>query len=76
MRPVFDDAGESIKQTIVTHTILIDYSDGGDNRQLQVAMDASDIAELRRLCERAEVKAASLRSVLKDMPWPVSIPPN
>jgi hypothetical protein len=72
-RPVFDESGDKILQTVVSHVLSLDYHKGDSHRAVQFALDAQDIVELRRLCERAERKAAALKRDLKGAPWPVSV---
>jgi hypothetical protein len=72
-RPVFNAAGDEIRQTIITHVLSLVYHNGHDHRIIQFTLDATDVVDLRQMCERAERKAAVLKRDLKGMPWPTSI---
>jgi hypothetical protein len=74
IRPVFSPDGESVTRAVIIHTLLIEYSDGPDRRKMEFALDAADVAELLKACERAEFKATALKAALKPMPWQVIIP--
>jgi hypothetical protein len=57
VRPVFNADGTKVEQVIVTSNLHLEYAAGnGMQEKLVLAMDALDVAELRRVCERAEVK--------------------
>jgi len=58
IRPVFDTMGQKIKETLILHTLLIEYYDAiSPPKRISLALDAADIAALRKACERAEGKA-------------------
>jgi hypothetical protein len=69
LRPVFSKAGDKILESVVTHTLLIEYFDGSRSTRIELGLDASDLAELRKVCERAELKAVTLKEALKGIPW-------
>jgi len=69
LRPVFNGAGDRVHQSLVIQTLLIDYQDGTDVRRLALGLDAHDVAHLRRLCERAELKAATLKRSRRSVNW-------
>jgi hypothetical protein len=73
IRPVFNVAGDEILRAIISHELIIDYYEGQDPRRIQIAADASDIAQLKRACERAERKAAATKAALRDKPWGTSV---
>ncbi|MBI1916895.1 MAG: hypothetical protein HYS12_19480 [Planctomycetes bacterium] len=73
LRPVFDQAGEKVLRLMVTHTLLIDFYDGVTGRRLEIGLDQADLGDLRRACERAEVKAVALKDALKDEAWPTTV---
>lgn len=72
LRPVFDKAGTNILHMIVAQTLLIDYYDGFKPSRIEIGLDATDLADLRRACERAEGKAVALKESMKDKPWPTT----
>ncbi len=73
LRPVFSESAEDILEAVITHTLWIEYSDGSHRKRIEIAMDATDLAELHQLCERAQRKAMTLRESLKSMKWPTAI---
>ena len=67
IRPVFGESGANAPTAmIVIHTLKLGYHDSGTGRhkEFYVAMDASDIAELRKALDRATEKAQSLKPVV------------
>ncbi len=72
-RPVFGSDGASIVEFIVTHSLVLrHYSFGSSPKRVHFSMDAADVSHLKEACERAETKAASLKSALGGS-WPVRI---
>jgi hypothetical protein len=57
MRPVFNESGNEILRATITHDLIIDYYSGQNPMRILFALDAADVSELKRLCERAERKA-------------------
>lgn len=49
---------------LLEHTLKIVFHDGFRHRELYMALDTSDISRLREVIDRAEKKAASLKSLL------------
>lgn len=65
-RPVFGDNVEEPPEAFeITHTLKIAFHRGGSHEEEYFALDEIDLAELRRVVERAESKATSLRAALK-----------
>lgn len=69
IRPVFDETGNEILQSTVSHDLILDYYHGQNPERLQITMDAEDVIELRRACERAERKAGAIKTALQNLPW-------
>jgi hypothetical protein len=76
LRPVFNEAGDRIVQGIIANTLLIDYLDGGVSRSIEFGLDATDVAELRRISERAEGKAVAMKQSLSGLEWQTTIYPE
>ncbi len=76
LRPVFSAAGDKLLQSVVTHSLLIDYFEGNRVVRLELGLDVSDVAELRKVCERAELKSITLREALKALPWASNLLPD
>ncbi|RIK82563.1 MAG: hypothetical protein DCC68_06010 [Planctomycetota bacterium] len=64
VRPVFRTDATSVVKSIVIHKLLIDHSSGGSKSRTEYALDAADVAELKRQCIRAEEKAAAIKALL------------
>lgn len=73
VRPVFNDAGNSVVQAIISHVLSIDYHDGPDHRVIQFTLDAADVSDLRDQAERAMQKGQILKNDLKFAPWPTRV---
>ncbi len=69
IRPVFNVAGDKILHTVITHSLLIDYVEGNQFAKIELGLDAAELTELRKVLERAEQKALTLREALKEVPW-------
>lgn len=63
-RPVFNEAGEEIVEFIVTHELVLTHFESGDIITRHMSMDNADIVNLRRTCERAIIKARTLKEAL------------
>ncbi len=66
IRPIFDVAAEKINGAVVSHTLRIRYDNTEGNHDLSLAMDAKDIDDLRRECERALKKAKTAKSLMAE----------
>jgi hypothetical protein len=51
---------------VVVHSLKIVFHDAGSHSEIYLALDSADIAKLKAVLERAETKAASLKSLLED----------
>jgi hypothetical protein len=71
VRPIFDETAKDIAQLSITHVIGIEYSDGTHRHQLFAAMDSTDVAKLKRACDRAQTKEITLKSKLKGFQGPI-----
>jgi hypothetical protein len=74
IRPVFNQAGDKVVQTVVSHTLLVDYLSGQDRKRIQFTLDAADITDLKDACERAKRKSDAIRASLSQLSWPTSVP--
>ena len=72
IRPIFNTAGDKIIQSLISHVLSIHYRSGKDHCDIQFALDANDVSELKALCERAERKALVAKKDLKNK-WPTII---
>ena len=67
MRPVFGQRIEDgPKAMVVVHMLKLGYHQGNDKHQhFYVSLDANDLEELRKVIDRAEAKAKTLREAVK-----------
>ena len=61
LRPLFDEEGETVEGGVVTHTLRIAYASDNGRHELSLALDLQDVKKLREQCDRAIVKATSIR---------------
>jgi RIO-like serine/threonine protein kinase len=66
VRPVFDQKAGQILEYLVTHSLIATYFRHGRYENIHLAMDMADVLKLRRLCDRAILKAKTLQSDLGD----------
>jgi hypothetical protein len=65
IRPVFGDKpGDAPTAMVIIHTLKIVFHEALTHEEFYVALDAEDIASLKRTLERAEEKARSLKALL------------
>jgi hypothetical protein len=72
IRPVFDSPGKNILEMIVTHTFVITYYTRRGWETVHIALDAADVISLRKACDRAIIKAKTLKVAL-DTKWKTEI---
>jgi hypothetical protein len=65
IRPVFSASADSVSAAVVVHSLNISYHEGGDHKDFFVALDNSEIEELKMVIERAEKKSRALHSIIK-----------
>jgi hypothetical protein len=73
LRPVFNDAGDAILQSVITHVLSLDYHEGPTHRVIQFNLDANDVKDLKEMCARAERKGAVVKRELEKQPWPTTV---
>lgn len=62
-RPIFNDVSKPPVAGAILHSLKLAYFDGAERRELYLALDTKDLAELRRVLDRAEAKASSLSNL-------------
>jgi hypothetical protein len=65
-RPVFDSAGDSVVEYLITHSLVATYFRQGRLENIHLVMDAADVLKLRKALDRAIIKARALSSDLGD----------
>lgn len=63
-RPVFDESGQKIVEFVVTHDLVMTYYSNRDFITEHMSIDNADILKIRRACDRAVVKAGTLKEAL------------
>lgn len=67
IRPVFNDISlEDAFGAILLNTLVIDYYENGEMKQLHLALDLEDIKELENTIKRTKLKLETIRKNLKD----------
>ncbi|MFN0165783.1 MAG: hypothetical protein ACKV22_05065 [Bryobacteraceae bacterium] len=67
IRPVFEGDGSTRPDhAVITHTLKIEYHEGEEHREFLVVLDNEDLVALRGVIERATLKDATLRKLLKE----------
>jgi hypothetical protein len=69
VRPVFNSGGDRVIEALISHVLLLGFTEADEIRTLEISLDADDVARLKRLCERAETKAITLRKALGEAKW-------
>ena len=72
LRPVFGKPEERPLGAIITHVLKLEYHEHGEHKELYIALDLGDIASLKAVLERAEVKNTSLSSFLRSSGLPAT----
>lgn len=69
LRPVFDEPGDKIVGTVITHTLRMEYmTPEGEQHSVSVAMDMEDVRTLHDACTRA-IKKANAAKLEADKQW-------
>jgi hypothetical protein len=66
LRPVFESPSEPPVGLVVAYTLHIVFHKGTHHEDIYFALDANDVAKLRAVVERAELKASSLKLLLSE----------
>lgn len=64
VRPIFSDDANDIDGAIVAHTLRLRYDSAGQDHELSLAMDVSDLRQLILQCERALLKDQTAKKQL------------
>jgi hypothetical protein len=66
VRPVFDEHREEIVGSTIVQTLRLEFvSSDGDQSSISIALDADDIKQLRKECERAINKAETAKGEIE-----------
>lgn len=61
LRPLFNEIGTVVEGGVVTHTLRVSYSSADGEHELSLALDLKDIRKLCAQCDRAILKAETVR---------------
>jgi hypothetical protein len=65
VRPVYNEAGDSVIEMVILQSLVVTHSfANGQWHRTHVAMDAADVLKLRKACDRAIMKAKTLKATL------------
>jgi hypothetical protein len=70
-RPIFGQEVGTPAAFLINHVLKLTYLKDGKSADFYIALDASDISELKRLLERAEAKAESLKQTMGNIRIPI-----
>jgi len=74
VRPVYTMTGDKILEMIIQHKLVITQHDSNHrNTDIHLVMDARDLVNLKKACDRAIQKAKVLRDSLGSLPWVTEI---
>jgi hypothetical protein len=65
IRPIFGKPDEQPVGGTITHTLKIEYHHESEQKEFYVALDSEDLQKMKAVLQRADAKAASLKSLLK-----------
>jgi len=65
IRPIFDKPDERPVGCAIAHTLEIEYHESGEHKEFYVVLDNEDLQKMKRIIQRAEAKALSLKALLK-----------
>ncbi len=72
VRPVFNSAADEVKEIVVSHEMIVTFYEESEFKKLFVSMDNTDIVSLRKACDRALLKAKTLKETMKG-PWETEV---
>lgn len=73
VRPVFGDEANEILRSMVSFVLSIQFTDGHDHKQIDLALDAADVEKLKTQCQRAQTKAETIQREFGRLGKPVVV---
>ena len=74
VRPVYTMKGDKILEMIIQHKLIITQHDSNHrNGNIHFTLDARDVVNLKKACDRAIQKAKVLKDSLSNLPWVTEI---
>lgn len=65
IRPIFDKPEEPPVACAIAHTLEIEYHESREHKEFYVVLDNDELQKMKRIIQRAEAKALSLKALLK-----------
>ncbi len=69
LRPVYDREATEILRMVVTHQLVLNYSDGSSDKKISLTVDSSDLDILENQCRRAREKAKVALKSMQGLGW-------
>jgi len=69
LRPVYDKEATEILRMVVTHQLVLNYSDGSSDKKISLTVDSSDLDILENQCRRAREKAKVALKSMQGLGW-------
>ncbi len=66
LRPIYDEAADTIQTLLMTNTLVLTYSQDGHQRMLHLTMDSDDLRKMASVLDRAEKKNAVAKRQTRD----------
>lgn len=67
VRPIFpDDVSIEPSVAVIVHSLKLTYVTSGQRKEIFISLDNRDLQELRKVLDRADAKAKTLRAVLRN----------
>lgn len=65
LRPIFLKSPNEVYAAVVIHNLSVSYRQNGESKKLCVAMNPTDVSDLKKAIERAEIKTKALEAFVK-----------
>ena len=69
LRPIFNAEGTEVVRSIIVHELAIDFQADGESKKIHIALDLKDIRNLKKICERVELKVKKMSNQLESGLW-------
>lgn len=67
VRPIFNHEADDVVEFIVSHSLVLRCLDGKNESQIHISIDAADIEQIRKICDRAIEKSNTLLKVFSNL---------
>lgn len=73
VRPIFDESGANIIEFVVTHELITTSFSNEKFTRHHFSVDNADLLTLRKACDRALLKAQTLKKAFEEKKWPIEV---